>query len=135
MSQRRSLRGHCDSPPAPPHPPSLCSCVCVSSSHLPSDFICQRHASPWVHSSTSQALQHPLRALSPPVVTEGNRDTCWQGFPGETSGSAQTVLIKNARGHARPLIYTANRVRAALAPRPRTKESEAKSKNPSAGTH
>lgn len=74
-----------------PPPPS---CVCVSSSHLPSDFICQRHTSPWVHSSTSQALQHPLRVLSPLVMTEGKGDMCWQGFPGKTSGSTQTVLSR-----------------------------------------
>lgn len=35
------------------------SCACVFSSHLPSDFICQRHAALWVYSSTLQAPQHP----------------------------------------------------------------------------
>lgn len=32
--------------------------------------------------------------LSPLVMTEGNRDTCWQRFPGKTSGSTQTVLTR-----------------------------------------
>lgn len=79
--------------------PPICSCVCVSSSRLCSDSICQRHASLWFYSTTLQGLQHPS-THSLLSWWQREKKTQWQGFPGKTS-----LLRYKTRGSANAQEY------------------------------
>lgn len=104
--------------------------MCVSSSRLPSDYICQRHTSLWFYSTTLQALQHPSMCyLLSQLREKGHTDRDFQeSYKTRSSANTETKanlshqhmndrLIKNActHGGSSTVLYIAYQVQSALA--------------------